>query len=411
MHYFTRMKTLLMIAALVLAGCTAEGADPILPGGPLSLALDVQEMVVPADTLSGEPYLISADGQVHLSWLDRTSTGAAMRLARMDGASWGLKSTIAAGDRWFVNWADVPSIVSNGPEMWAHWLEYNGDGRYSYGVRVSHSQDAGQTWETPTWLHDDRSPVEHGFGAMAASGGKVHAVWLDGRKWAEGVQEMTVRTRSLGETPGPEFLIDDLTCDCCPNAMTALDDGGLIMAYRNRTETEVRDIHVARMVDGSWEEPKAVHEDGWEIAACPVNGPALDASHGNVAIAWFTAPNDQPQVNVAFSNDSGETFGAPIRMDTGAAIGRVDVVLLDDGTAIASWIQGDPATGGSEAGITARRVAPDGRQSEAVTVVPTSSSRTSGYPRMVRDGDALVFAWTGTQPTRSVRTARAVMTL
>ncbi len=406
------MNKLFTALILIFAGCNAQGSsDPDLPSGPLSLTLDVQEMVVPADTLSGEPYLISSNGQVHLSWLDRTSTGAAMRLAKMNGASWGLMGTIAEGDRWFVNWADVPSIVTNGREMWAHWLEYNGDGRYSYGVRVRRSRDAGLTWEAPMWLHDDTSAVEHGFGAMAAVGGDVHAVWLDGRKWAEGVQEMTVRTRALGEDLGPEFMIDGRTCDCCPNAMVALDDDGLIMAYRNRSESEVRDIHVARMINGRWEEPKAVHEDGWEIAACPVNGPALDASNGRVAIAWFTAPNDDPQVNVAFSDDSGETFAEPIRMDTGAAIGRVDVVLLDDGTAVASWIQGDPATGVSEAGITARRVAPDGRQSEPVTVVPTSASRASGYPRMVRDGGSLVFAWTGTQPTRSVRAARAVMGL
>lgn len=406
------MHKLLAVLLLILAGCAAQESDgPGVLDGPISLSLDIQGMVVPADTLSGEPYLISNNGEVHLSWLDRTDTGAAMRLAKMNGGSWGLVGTIAEGDRWFVNWADVPSIVSNGDEMWAHWLKYNGEGRYSYGVRVSRSTDGGHTWEAPIWLHDDTSPVEHGFGAMAAVGGDVHAVWLDGRKWAEGVHEMTVRARALGENPGPEFMIDGRTCDCCPNAMVALGDDGLIMAYRNRSETEVRDIYVARMVNGAWEEPKAVHEDGWEIAACPVNGPALASSNETVAIAWFTAPNDEPQVNVAFSDDSGETFGAPIRMDTGAAIGRVDVVLLDDGTAVASWIQGDPATGVSEAGITARRVAPDGRQSEPVTVVPTSASRASGYPRMVRDGESLVFAWTGTEPTRSIRTARAVMGL
>ena len=36
----------------------------------------------------------------------------------------------------------------------------------------------------------------------------------------------------------------------------------------------------------------AVYNDGWKIAACPVNGPAVAANGKRVALAWFTAPND-----------------------------------------------------------------------------------------------------------------------
>jgi hypothetical protein len=414
---------------LLLTACGNEA-------GPLPFGLALDQLAVPADSLSGEPYLVSSGGEVALSWIERTETGAAMRFASLGESGWGGAHSIASGDNWFVNWADVPSIELAGSTMWAHWLEYNGEGRYSYGVRVSSSDDGGTTWAPPTWLHDDESPVEHGFGAMTTVGGETHAVWLDGRQGPE-IPQMSVRTRSLGAPGGvqgaeattaiagfgPDTLLDERTCDCCPNDIVAVGDDGLVAAYRNRSADEVRDIHVIRYADGAWQAAQAVHEDGWQIAACPVNGPALASADGRVAIAWFTAPDNAPQVNVAFSEDGGESFGAPIRMDTGPATGRVDVVMLEDGTAIVSWIQAsgpapeaDASAGrrrpaAVEAGIMARRVSADGRTSEPVVVVPTSTSRSSGYPRMVKIGGDLVFAWTGLDPARSVQSARATLQL
>ncbi|MFT5143417.1 MAG: hypothetical protein ACI80V_000689 [Rhodothermales bacterium] len=417
------MRSLVLASTLglLLTSCGTES-------GPLPLGLTLEQMAVPTDSLSGEPYLVSSGGEVALSWMDKTETGAAMRFASLGEGGWNPPHAIASGDNWFVNWADVPSIAIAGGTMWAHWLEYNGDGRYSYGVRVSSSDDGGDTWTTPTWLHDDEAPVEHGFGAMTAIGNEVHAVWLDGRQGPENPQ-MSVRTRSLGSDGagfGADTLLDERTCDCCPNDIVAVGDDGLVAAYRNRSADEVRDIHVIRYADGAWQEPKAVHEDGWQIAACPVNGPALASADGRVAIAWFTAPEDAPQVNVAFSEDGGESFGAPIRMDTGPPTGRVDIVMLEDGTAVVSWIQASssavetpPADAPQgrrrppavEAGIMARRVSADGRTSDPVVVIPTSTSRSSGYPRMVKVGNDLVFAWTGLDPVRSVQSARATLQL
>ena len=56
-----------------------------------------------------------------------------------------------------------------------------------------------------------------------------------------------------------------------------------------------------------------------------------------VAVAWFTAP-DQPRVRLAFSADGGRTFGPPLEVASGKVVGRVDVVLLQDGRAVVSWL-------------------------------------------------------------------------
>ena len=76
-----------------------------------------------------------------------------------------------------------------------------------------------------------------------------------------------------------------------------------------------------------------IHNDGWQIDACPVNGPALAARGRNIAIAWFTATGDQGRVCGVLLRHR-RTFGAPIRLDDVTSFGRVDVDLLDEGSAV-----------------------------------------------------------------------------
>ena len=177
------------------------------------------------------------------------------------------------------------------------------------------------------------------------------------------------------------------------------------MAFRNRTEDEIRDIHVSRLENGTWTASAAVHDDGWRIPACPVNGPMLSARGRNVAIAWFTVRDDGGHAYAAFSSDGGRTFGKPIRLDATSALGRVDIELLPDDSAVATWVEFTE----QRSEFSARRVHPSGRMSERVTVAAIEGARTSGYPRVARDGGELTFAWTEsrTQGLR-VRTARAV---
>ena len=156
-----------------------------------------------------------------------------------------------------------------------------------------------------------------------------------------------------------------------------------------------------------WSEPVPVHRDNWRIAACPVNGPALRASGRQVAIAWFTATADQGHVFAAFSSDAGKTFGTPIRIDDVGALGRVDVELLPDHSAVVSWIE----FAGQRSQFRIRRVERSGSRSDSTSVAGISSSRASGYPRLARRGNELIFAWTDTQGGSRVRTATARLTV
>lgn len=201
---------------------------------------------------------------------------------------------------------------------------------------------------------------------------------------------MTIRFTTVDASGnlGQEVLLDDRTCECCQTALVRTA-GGLVAAHRDRGENELRNIAVSRLATGAWTAPAPVHDDGWIFPACPVNGPSLTAAGDTVAIAWFTAPNQQRRVLVAFSTDGGASWGAPIRVDDGRPVGRVDIEMLRDGSVLVSWLEGR-AQGGE---VLARRVERSGRMGPPWMVAPTSEERAAGFPRMVRSGDDLVFAW------------------
>ncbi len=376
---------------------------------PLSAPVDIESLPSPAGAGSAEPNLaVGRDGRVYLSWFEPTPDSLfTLRVASFDGRQWSTPGTVRTGRDFFVNWADFPSlaVLADG-RLAAHWLQRTGKATYAYGVRIAMSSNGGATWGAPITPHDDSSATEHGFVALWPDGDDLGAAWLDGRKYDKDRRspsnEMTVMSRVIGGGKSAETLLDGRACDCCQVSAAVTADGPIV-AYRDRTADEIRDIYVVRRVNGRWTEPAAVYQDGWHIAACPVNGPAVDANGRDVALAWFTAAGDSARVKLAFSSNAGAGFGPPVRIDDGAPGGRVDVQLLPDGAALVSWIE---RVGGDTAAVRARRVSRAGERGEAITIAASSAARASGFPRMARSGGHIYFVWT--QPGRPswVRAAR-----
>ena len=151
---------------------------------------------------------------------------------------------------------------------------------------------------------------------------------------------MTLRhtTISAGGELSGEVVLDSRVCECCQTSAAQTSEGAVVV-YRDRSEKEVRDISIVRFSRGRWTEPEIVHGDGWEIEGCPVNGPSVAASGRRVAVAWFTAAKDTPRVKIAFSEDAGASFGQPVQVDDGSPIGRVEVLMLRDGSAFVVWLE------------------------------------------------------------------------
>lgn len=389
---------------LVAAGC--GGAADARGALPLSR---VETLASPAGPHSGEPNLaVDASGRVHMTWLERTADSLhALRYAVLQGSTWSEPRTIVARSDFFVNWADFPSVIATpGGRLVVHWLQRSGPERYAYEVRYAQSSDEGATWSAPAVLSRDRGAVEHGFVSLVpAEGDSVEAIWLDGRNTVRGnaSRAMQLATTRIGPDGGlgAERILDTRICDCCQTS-AALTSRGLVVVYRDRSPDEVRDIAILRRVGGVWTQPAKVHEDGWQIAACPVNGPAVTARGDTVVVAWFTGAQDTARVRVAFSTDAGASFGSPIRVDEGTPAGRVDVELDDAGRAVVSWLE---RTGGERAEVRVRAVSPTGEMSPAIGVATSSAQRSSGFARMVRRGPHLVIAWTQPGDTARVRVA------
>lgn len=373
----------------------------------------VEPVASPAAGESAQPQLSVSSRGALLSWIERNGTTATLRFSTRTADGWSEARTVASGDNWFVNWADVPSVVRlDDGTLAAHWLQKSGAGTYAYDVRLSFSKDDGRTWTTSVTPHHDGTQTEHGFASLVSVPGKnagLGLVWLDGRAMSgghggHGGGEMSLRFAAFdrGGRQVSETAVDTRVCECCPTAATVTADG-IIAAYRDRSAAEIRDIYVTRLENGKWSEPVAVHADNWKIPACPVNGPALSSRGRNVAIAWYTMNDQKGHAQVAFSTDAGRSFGAPVALADADTIGRVDIAMLEDGSAVASWIE----TTGKTSEFKVRRIQPSGVKSPSITVAPIESGRTAGYPRIAVQGNEIVFAWVAQDGGLRVKTATA----
>jgi hypothetical protein len=361
----------------------------------------------PAAAGAGEPGLVSdGPGRVLLSWLEPAGDGGTrFRVSRIVDDVAGEAVTIAQGKNFFVNWADVPAVFKTiGGTLVAHWLERNVAGRGAYDIKIAASDDAGRTWTPAGTPHRDGAVAEHGFVSFFNHPrGGAGLIWLDGREMASrgadhaagGSTAMALRTAQVMIGPqgtrgiGLDSLVDPRVCDCCSTAAANTSEG-VVVAYRDRSDKEIRDISVSRFDGRTWSAPASVHADNWQINGCPVNGPVVAASGRTVAVSWFTQASGTPQSFVAFSKDGGRTFGAPTNLDGGTSFGRLAMVMPDAARVLVGYI----AQVGSETALFVRQVGLDGRLQSPAKIAPVSSARASGFPRMAVDGDRVVVAWT-----------------
>ena len=404
---------LAIIVVLSVFGCTAKrNRDQT------DQSLIIQRTESPAGVDSREPDMnATPDGRIVMSWVEKIGEKRyALRMSTRDQNGWSPTRTVSEGDNWFINWADFPSVIAlpNG-SLAAHWLVKSGSATYAYDVNISRSNDGGQTWSTPVVPHTDKTQTEHGFvSLMPLPDGRVGAVWLDGRNMkdmnhedenAPASESMTLRYAAIDAAGklSDEAQLDERVCECCQTAAAVTGDT-VIVVYRDRSTNEMRDIYTtARVIGGPWSQPHAVAPDNWKINGCPVNGPAIATTGGRVAVAWYTQAGDQSRVKLAFSDDTGQTFGPPIVVDDGEAVGRVDVLLLPDGSALVCWLAGTVEAGE----IKVRRITIDGALGPVSVVAQTDISRSSGFPRMARLDNEVHFAWTEFGKPSHVRTASA----
>jgi hypothetical protein len=412
---------LLFLIAVAIFGCARQGDKSSSQQNPSSsltaAALVIYESDSPTNGDSREPELNATnDGRIILSWVEKIGEKRyALRASIRDGKGWSETHTVAQGDNWFVNWADFPSVIAlRDGTLAAHWLVKSGNSTYAYDVNIARSNDVGKTWSQPIVPHRDNTQTEHGFVSLISlDDGRLGAVWLDGRNMkdmketdehAPAAASMTLRYAAIDAhgNLSDEAELDNRVCECCQTSAAVTSDGP-IAVYRDRSPSEVRDIYIVRQVKGAWSTPQVVSADNWQINGCPVNGPSVAADQRRVVVAWFTSVGGTPHIKIAFSHDAGANFGKPIQVDDSETVGRVDTLLLPDGSALVCWLSGN-VEGGA---IKVRRVQPDGQLGPPSVIAKTDISRSSGFPRIARFGNEVQFARTEFGKPSRVRTATA----
>jgi hypothetical protein len=377
-------------------------------------------------------------GTVHMSWIHKINEVAELRIATLtppsnpdytDGLEWSSYTSVAKSDDWFVNWADFPSVIGlNGAPVAAHWLDKVPGSPYSYHVTIqpipdkfqsqitdpSNGQNGQVEFEHAAFVpHTDNTNTEHGFVSMQPMDSSTfYAIWLDGRNTGgmdhDGMDHdghfmdsnhldsklataMTLRGALLGRDGEiiESHLIDNAVCDCC-NTSLVRTDRGLIAAYRNRSSDEIRDLYVSRYENGVWDTPNTVHNDGWQIAACPVNGPQLAFHSGVTAALWFTGADNVPRVKLAFSDDYGKNFDEAILLSENQPLGRVDIVMHNEQSAWVSYVERHE----DAAKLHIKQVMRNGTIVQALILDEMEASRSGGFPQLSSFGDGLLVAWT-----------------
>jgi hypothetical protein len=395
-----KLTTLTFATTLTLMACTRTEV-PETPPAPAPPPL--VQLQSPVAAGSDAPGLTTGpDGKLYLSWVETADDGGQLlRFSTRAQGEWSAPQMVAKGMDWFVSAVDAPSITAFADgTLAADWFTATQIETEAYDTKIAFSKDGGATWGNAISPHRDKKKRQHGFlSVVPTSANQLTAVWLDGKNLPEDlIGDMALVATTVGTDGklGPEMELDARVCECCHTARASVADG-LVGAYRDRSDQEIRDIAMVRFSNGAWSAPESVAKDGWQIDACPINGPAISVSGQNVAVAWFTAPQDVAQVNVVTSTDGGKTFGKPVRVDEGKPDGHVDVVSLPSGGSVVSWLER------SQDGVRVKL-----RQVNAAGVagmpiaISEGTSPSESVPQIERSGNDIVVAWT--DDSRNIKT-------
>ena len=428
---------------LVLVACSKaseRGADPRATPEVTPTAHAATSVVTPAVTPLLLPPSPSAVGPRFatgtdiptLTWTQASAAGSTVTilLSQQLKHGWTAPRVMAQGPRILANWADVPAAHELPSGKWIlAYPERRREGGRDYGMVVARFDRAFQP--LGEWTPDDvtRGP-ETGFVDVVGDADGATLFWLDGRQMephdqstgtappersghsmsskhsGHGAGVMTLRALHVdgeGHPEGASTMVDERTCECCKldGAMGPL---GPWVAYRDRDAAERRDIRVTsiRLAPTSREaEVPAltittsleVHRDGWTMPGCPVNGPALSRSGDRMFSAWFTAANGEPRVWLAQSPAHAPSFSTPRRVDLGDPVGRVDLLALDGGELVVTWIEGDPARPG-RGRLLGRLVSRSGELGPPLHLHDIGIGRDWGFPRASERAGDVTWIWT-----------------
>lgn len=175
------------------------------------------------------------------------------------------------------------------------------------------SHDRGNTWTAAKSVfrnkYEGSSPNFSGLNRL--SDGEIGVAWLDNNS----DQRIKSRPLMFAKTSKDGGFNDAVevtskSCECCRIAVAGDQDGQILIAFRNLTEDEVRDISMSISADGglNFSTPEDLSQDHWIVDGCPHNGSALAVGNGKRCLSWFTGAEGKEGVYYAEFDKDGKNL-------------------------------------------------------------------------------------------------------
>jgi len=325
--------------ALLLTGCI-----------PLAAGQVHQHGTMPREDGRYNPF-VAADprGGFYLAYIERKAGISNVMLQRSsDGKSFSAPARVndQPGDATVRN--ENPPKLAVGPtgQIYVCWA--NERGRWKGNIRFARSLDDGKTFSPAININSDAllQPAGHAFQSVTIDKkGKIYVSWIDERNKKptdRGAEIWMSTSANEGRTFSPDRRVLSDVCECCRTHLQIDASGRMFLSYRTvpASGPMYRDIVLAVSQDGGKTFSKTiVNEDGWEVNACPVAGPALSVdSEGEVAITWFTGGGDRPGLYYASSSDHGTSFSPRRLLSPNQKLGKhSQAAMISKGRLLVVW--------------------------------------------------------------------------
>ena len=268
-----------------------------------------------------------------------------------------------------------PRVASDGRTLLITGMEREG-----FGIQAFRSEDGGRTWSAPVRVNSPEAKLGEGLYTMSGSpSGSFHVAWLDDRV-PRATQIWHARSSDGGRTWQERKAFpagDGRVCECCWPALAAGPEGRLFLLVRHNLQN-VRDMHMVESSDDgvTWSASRKLGARSWTIAACPVQGGAMDVLADGVPAAIWSR--------------EGEMFSSGMGSDEKLlGKGRNGAIAAGPDGAYFLWEESPPQSSRGDIHI----ARPDGRVLQFRPQPPqggpyATSSTIAGHPRA-----GVVAAW------------------
>ncbi len=219
---------------------------------------------------------------------------------------------------------------------------------FASDLRLSRSLDSGQSFDSHIRVNEDR-PISHSFEGLAvAADGVVFVSWIDSREGWEKASTYLARIGEQGAQIEHTVTLDGNTCVCCRSHVATGPQNSVAALWRKVFPGDIRDMELGLSKDGgrSFRAPIRVHQDHWQLNACPHRGGSLAIDkQEQLYTTWYTeGAQDRPNILFARSTE-GRHFTSLQRLDVSVgsipdhvrmavdAAGRI-IIVWEDATAV-----------------------------------------------------------------------------